>query len=292
LLSPKQVARAIGVSESSLKRWCDQGKLKCEKTAGGHRRMRIGSVMSFIRTGGYQLSDPGVVGLPPATGQTQWTIERARDRFAAALIEGDEEVCQQVALDLYIAGHSLSVICDQLIARGFQEIGNRWDCGDLEVFQERRGCELATRLIHRFGDLVTRPDPRAPKAMGGTLDGDPYTLASGMAELVLRDSGWDAQSMGNLLPFETVRAAVRKIRPRLLWLGVAVVRDEDRFIDEMNRLYSVTESEGTVLVVGGPALGKTLRGQIRYSAHCDSMQHLEDFARLLLAREFTSSSSQ
>jgi predicted site-specific integrase-resolvase len=27
LLTPKQVARAIGVSESSLKRWCDKGVL-------------------------------------------------------------------------------------------------------------------------------------------------------------------------------------------------------------------------------------------------------------------------
>ena len=43
--------------------------------------------------------------------------------------------------------------------------------------------------------------------MGGTLDGDPYTLAACMSELVLRDCGWRASSLGNMLPFETLRSA-------------------------------------------------------------------------------------
>ncbi|MEC7557418.1 MAG: helix-turn-helix domain-containing protein [Planctomycetota bacterium] len=284
LLSPKQVARAIGVSESSLKRWCDQGKIQFEKTAGGHRRLRLNSVMTFIRDGGYELRDPGVVGLPATTGQTQWAIDRARARFGDALVSGDERMCQQVAFDLYLAGHSISVICDQLLAAAFHDVGDKWDCGDVEVYHERRGCEVAMRLIHRFSEVIPHPDSQLPRAIGGTLDGDPYTLAVGMAELVLRDTGWNAQSLGNMLPFKTVRSAVQAIQPRLVWLGVSVVRDEDRFVEEMNELFAVTESFGAVLVIGGPVLNKTLRRRIRYSTHCDSMQHLEDFSRLVLSR--------
>ena len=35
LVSPKQVAHAMGVSESSLKRWCDQGLIPTVRTAAG-----------------------------------------------------------------------------------------------------------------------------------------------------------------------------------------------------------------------------------------------------------------
>ena len=49
LISPKQVARAIGVSESTLKRWCDRGLIPMTKTAGGHRRMEVEAVVDAAK---------------------------------------------------------------------------------------------------------------------------------------------------------------------------------------------------------------------------------------------------
>lgn len=67
VLSPKQVARAIGVSEASLKRWCDKGKLTLTKTAGGHRRLHVSSVLRFLKDSGRELVRPEILGLPPST---------------------------------------------------------------------------------------------------------------------------------------------------------------------------------------------------------------------------------
>ena len=67
LVSPKQVARAIGVSESSLKRWCDQGLIKTVRTAGGHRKMTIAEVLRYVREQDHKLVSPEILGLPPRT---------------------------------------------------------------------------------------------------------------------------------------------------------------------------------------------------------------------------------
>jgi MerR family transcriptional regulator, light-induced transcriptional regulator len=284
-LSPKQVARAIGVSESSLKRWCDQGLISTVRTAGGHRRLPVDAVLAFLRESGQAVVEPEVLGLPATTGKTQWTVNRATELLRNALVTGDEEVCRQIVLDLYLARHPMSVICDQALTRAFHDIGDLWKCGDVEVFEERRACDICTRLVHELCRLLPPAKPAAPLAEGGTLDGDPYTLASSMAELVLRDNGWNSISLGNGLPFATLHTALTKTHPRLLWLSVSAIRDEDRFADEMNALFDQATQLGTALVLGGVALADAVRRSIRFSAYCDTFQHLEAFSKTLLGVE-------
>ena len=147
LVSPKQVARAIGVSESSLKRWCDQGLIKTVRTAGGHRKIPIADVMRFAREHGHQLVSPELLGLPPASPHAELGLTRSISLLAGALLAGDELLARQVVYDLYLAKHSLSIIFDEVIAAAFREIGDLWACHDTDVYQERRGCEITRQIL-------------------------------------------------------------------------------------------------------------------------------------------------
>ena len=271
----------MGVSESSLKRWCDRGLIRMELTAGGHRRLPIDAVVSFLRDSGRTVVEPEVLGLPATTGQTQWTLSRATERLREGLVKGDEAVCRQVILDLYLARHSLSSICDDVLSRCFHDIGSLWECGGVEIYEERRACEISTRLVHELRRLLPTPMADAPQAAGGTLDGDPYTLACSMAELVLRDLGWNAVPLGNRLPFSTLATAVKRTRPRLLWLSVSAIRDTQRFAEEMNHLFEIASEHGTAIALGGIALTEETRRTIKFSVHCDTYQHLEAFSKTL-----------
>ena len=144
LLTSKQVARAIDVSESSIKRWCDKGFIPTQYTAGGHRRIAIPGLVEFLRLGNNTLMHPEVLGLPPTSGQSRRVVERACEQLTEALIAGDQPRSRQIAIDLYLAEQSISVICDDFFAAAFRELGERWACGDLEVYQEqeRQGCEI------------------------------------------------------------------------------------------------------------------------------------------------------
>ena len=67
LVSPRQAARAMGVSESSLKRWCDQGLIRMTRTAGGHRKLPIAEVLRYVRDHNRPLLHPDLLGLPAAS---------------------------------------------------------------------------------------------------------------------------------------------------------------------------------------------------------------------------------
>lgn len=278
LVSPKQVARAIGVSESSLKRWCDRGLIPAVRTAGGHRKLPISGVISFLKSSGHPLVEPEVIGLPPASGRGERTLGRSMGRLRDALIAGDEAVCRQVLMDLYLADNRISAICDEVISPAFEAIGELWDCGDVEVYQERRSCEICLRILHELRTALPPVPGDAPIAIGGTLEGDFYVLSTTVAEMVLRESGWQAASLGSSLPVKTLQAAMADNRPRLFYLSVSYIADPEIFVDAADALYETAGDNNSAFVVGGRALSDSVRKQMRYSAYCDTMQHLEAFA--------------
>jgi methanogenic corrinoid protein MtbC1 len=281
VVSPKQVARAIGVSESSLKRWCDQGLIKTVRTRGGHRKMAVAEVLRFVREHDHQLASPEVLGLPAASGHAELGLARNVPLLVDALLKGDEVLARQIVFGLYLAKYPLSVIFDKAIAVAFHEIGDRWACHATDIYQERRGCEIALRILFELRRVQDAPEKKW-FAIGGTIEGDLYSLASTMAELVLRDSGFRATALGSSIPFSSLMNAVRQTRPSVFWLSVSYIQSINDFIDEFALLFQTCSQVGTALVVGGGALTQDLRQRMNYSAYCDTMQHLEGFAKTLI----------
>lgn len=282
-LTPKQVARAIGVSDASLKRWCDKGVIPSVRTVGGHRRISINAVFSFLRETGRTLVRPELLGLAPGSCTGTTVINRSIDQATDALVSGDELRFQRVLLDLYTAGQKVREIGDRTIAPAFARIGELWRHGQVEVYQERRAVEICVRALHRLHCVLPAARDAAPLAIGGTPSGDPYGIATVLVELTLRELGWRAESLGCGLPGPTLRAAVESLEPRLMWLSVAAAPDADAFLAEYQPVFDIAMARGTAVVVGGRRLDAMLRSRMQYSAFCDNLAHVEAFAAAVTA---------
>lgn len=280
-VSPKQVARAIGVSESSLKRWCDQGLIATSRTAGGHRKLFVGDVLRFIREHGYPLVAPEVLGLPAVSPAAHRGLTHAATTLTDALLAGEEQRARQIVFDLYLAQHPLSLIFDVAIAGAFHRIGELWACQEADTYQERRGCEIMHRILLELRRLLP-PPATTLRALGGTLEGDFYVLPNLMAELVLLEAGYITHNLGNALPFHSLIRAVQQEQPRLFWLSMSYIREDLDFVTGFGSLWQACQQRGTALVVGGRALEAPLRQRLTYSAYCDTMQQLHAFAQTLL----------
>ncbi|WP_166822294.1 helix-turn-helix domain-containing protein [Thalassoroseus pseudoceratinae] len=275
-LTPRQVAQAIGVSESSLKRWCDRGVIETVRTAGGHRRLPRSAVLSFIRENGHELADPQVLGLPKNGGQGTRVATSARGDFMNALVAGQEEYARQVIWDLYLGGHSLVQIFDDVIAPAMSDIGKQWDCGDVAVYQERLGVQIVLRILHEFRQSLP-PVDTGNLAIGGTAEGDQYVLPTTMVELTLRTRGLRACSLGTSLPFESLCDAIKTHDPVLFWLSVSHIADEAAFLKGFQLIANETRERKIPLVVGGAAMCTDLRSKLPFAIYCDSMQQLTEY---------------
>ena len=280
LLSPKQVAEAIGASESSMKRWCDQGLIKTVKTAGGHRQIPVHEALRFVREQNHAVVEPHILAMTATTDRKARRIEGTAERLTEALLSNNEPACHAIVFDMFLAGESVSRIFDDVVATAFRDIGDKWECHEAEVYQERSSCQIMLRLLHELRSRQVPPDPMSV-ALGATIEGDQYVLPGTMAEIVLRSVNWDARLLGISIPFDSMVKAIEARSPALFWLSVSYIKDEAAFINGFHLLSAAAAKTKTAIVVGGRALTSAIRTRLRYSAFCDTMRHLEEFGKTM-----------
>lgn len=285
--SPKQVAKALNASESSVKRWCDQGAIETVRTVGGHRKISLDAIRRFLTNTNRTLSNPQSIGLKVTAEPTANEIPGGRDadqrEFREALASGDEAKCRRILRDrIERAGGPSSRSADILITDAMHGIGHAWDDNQLDAYQERRGCEICLRLINELRAGLPLPSPTAPIAMGGTFSGDPYQIPTALVDLTLRELGWSATSLGCELPVESFLKAARDYQPTLIWLSVSAYADLEQFIADENRLVDGLPPE-TAVIVGGRGIIESALDRLQYSAICSELSELIDFAHILVS---------
>lgn len=193
----------------------------------------------------------------------------------------DDQEIRRLVFGSYLAGVPAAEILDDLVAPAFRAIGDRWAHGAVAVYEERRAVEVCTRELHQLRMFLPTPPPDAPLAIGGTLAGDPYSLPTTMLEIALREAGWRAQSYGCGLPAATLVDALRRVRPRMLWLSVSAFDSQQQFLADYATLYAAAQALGVAVLVGGRMLTAELRARIEYSAYGDTLRHAVAFVRAL-----------
>ncbi len=280
-ITTRQAAQARGVSEASLKRWCDQGLLPTARTPGGHRRLPLNAIVEFVRDRHLELVQPGVLGLPELNRRSAGDTAGLCEAMQAALETAADPEFRRLLLGSYLAGAPAVELLDDLVAPAFHAIGDRWAHGEVAIYAERRAVEVCIRELHQLRLYLPTPAPEAPQAIGGTLAGDPYALPTAMLEIALREAGWRAQSYGCGLSAATLVDALQYVRPRVLWLSVSAYETEARFLDEYGALYGTAQKLGVAVLVGGRKLTTPLRKRIQYSAYGDNLHHAVAFVQAL-----------
>lgn len=278
-MSPKRVAMALGVSEASLKRWCDRKVIGHVRTVGGHRRIPLSAVLRFVRKTGHALSRPGVLGLPATLELSERSRSSSREAIRTILESGDAEAFRSSMFGLYLSGRGVAEICDDVIAPIFQEMGECWERHDLEVYQERHACEIVARWLAEMSALLATTSEQAPYAIGGTLEHDPYALPTLMTEVVLREFGWRAESFGVCHPIDTLCAAVRDRKPALLWVSLSTSTATEQWSERWPPLARAAQESSTALVVGGRAVTEAMRQTMQATACFERLSQLVDFVR-------------
>jgi excisionase family DNA binding protein len=276
ILTPRQFAEAIGVSESSVKRWVDDGHIAATRTAGGHRRISIQEAARYIRETSTVVVRPDLLGMTDVTafGTPQAAIDDAGEQLFDFLKSGAAAEARGLVLSLFLEGRTVAEIVDGPLEHAMGEVGKAWVANASGIYWEHRATQIAISAIARLRMLLA-PRPNAAFAVGGAPSDDPYILPSMAVAAVLESEGINATNLGPDTPIDSLALAIEDLDAKLAWLSVSVVADAERLRRQILGLADRLAERGSILVVGGARAPKLSlpRSQAIYTGR--SMAELE-----------------
>jgi len=286
-VTPRELAEALGLGESSIKRWADEGRITVGRTAGGHRRIAIAEAIRFVRESGLPLIHPQPLGLPAVQAGTEAALmEETPDAVLHRLLtEGREEEVRRLVLGEFFAGRSIARIADELVAPPMETIGELWKKDTGGIFIEHRAYEICAQSARLLMGYIPRPPDDAPMAVGGAPSGDLHALPSLLASAVLLENGFHAVNLGAETPFEVLEIALRTYRPKLTWVSTTLhdaQKNGAAIAEGVRRLARKARAWGGEVMIGGRGVPEALHSsRISNLLVCRSMTDLDDRAKSL-----------
>lgn len=287
-LSPKEFAETIDASESTIKRWVDKGRVRADKTEGGHRRITVEEAIRVIRENQLVVQRGDLLGMSDIDSviNENRKFDNDSDHLYAYLYEGDGVKTRGFFLYRFLQGQSIAEICDGPMRESMERLGELWKSQNEGIYIEHRATNLCIQALQSC-QLYFHTTSDSPVALGGSIGGDFYTLPSLAATAVLVSEGFRAINLGPNTPFDAFYVAVSKHKPLLVWLSMSICNNVNAFVSELEDFIKKIEPFGTHVIIGGKS-----RRHARQVSHPNlligsSMSELSGLAKGLLLKQQT-----
>lgn len=191
------------------------------------------------------------------------------------LVAGDEQQCRELVFaSAECEEQQVQQVCDSL-ADAFHRVGDAWECSEIETYKEHVATQIGNRILFELRDKLGTTNWNAPRAIGCTPEHDPYSLPTLMVELVLKDLGWAASSLGTNLPLELLEPALDSIKPELCWVSISYIASFRRLKEQLHHLGKLANERGVQLICGGQAISEPMLHGIDHVEYVPELSMLQ-----------------
>jgi MerR family transcriptional regulator, light-induced transcriptional regulator len=279
-LSTIQVAKAVGVSVTTIKRWVDEGILPAHRTAGGHRKLILSDVLRISQKCGLPQANLTELALPTQEGELD--IGVVREQLLESTRKVDLDRIRNILHKSHESGLSIQCLADEAVAPCLHMVGEQWRHGRFDISQEHLVTQTFVGVFYELRARVMSTLAKdRPVALGGAPEHDHYVLPSLLAKLTLIECGWNAINVGANTPTSAFLQAMDSLQPRLIWLSVSHIENTERFELEYHHLYRAALARGIPVSIGGRAMSNELRSRLPYTTFGDRFGQLAAFAQTL-----------
>src|SRR5688500_11202342 len=140
-------------------------------------------------------------------------LPHLHDDYLAALLAGDA-VRARALVDRAVDDHlPLEDIYLSVLTPALEEIGRRWEIGEIEVAWEHRATAITEGIIGTLAARMRVPPVSGRLAVVACVEGENHALGARMVGDFLEGAGWEVILLGASVPSESLAALVEDEAP-------------------------------------------------------------------------------
>jgi excisionase family DNA binding protein len=259
ILSTADVARLFNVTETTVKRWANDGTLKCMKTPGGHRKFEMKHVVDFSQTLNFEPSGTLRLKEEDALAQNIQLAILSRD-FSALKNAFLSKALSPDRRDLfiffsYLYQHRIELweMYDLIVAPAMRDIGERWIRGELTIDQEHRASYETLDALAKLQTQIHVKPERGLSVVCACPGEEQHEIGLRCASYLFESQGWKVYYLGARTPNESIISATKDIRPTSVCLSLTHVNSQSE-LDALHDLLNLLRKQHTSVIIGGQAV--------------------------------------
>lgn len=180
---------------------------------------------------------------------TAMLTSELQDDFLAALLAGDARHARHLAERAVDEGLTVSEVYLKLLQPALEEIGRRWEAGEIGVAWEHRATAITQGIIGSLGPRMRVLPTTGRLAVLACTPGELHAIGVQMAGDFLEAAGWEVILLGASVPAGSLVELVRDEAPDVVGLSTSTAEGVDRAGETLAALAALDPPP--FIVVGG-----------------------------------------
>lgn len=259
LFNTHEVANMLRVDKSTVKRWTDEGKMKCFRTPGGHRKFRADDVYNFMTQYNYGVSTLQVM---PELASDEAIIKRiVQNKEYNVLtsvcfndsIKGKKDELLGLFVEIYRAGLTMAEIFDFILLPSLKKIADTFRTNKISLTDYQLAHNALSSAIVQFTDSVTHSKRNNKTIVCASLEHEKHDVEIKALVTLLEVEGYTVLNLGIGVTADAVNQLIYRTKPFAVCLYSSMTVNEDGFISEVEKVLRAAKFNMTHVVAGGKA---------------------------------------
>lgn len=253
----EEAARILGVNVSTIKRWSSAGKLKCIRTAGGHRKFEMQHLTDFVennRSKTAKVTTLDIEGLN-SSQVSEWILKVEYDKLEKYLltqaVKCNKRYIVEILKGLALSKRPLYEVYDLLLTPVLHNLGNMWAEGQLSVTEEHFASQTLKDAIIRMQGLLAAPEKKLGIVMAMNLCNEMHDIVLKMVDHILEQKGYKVLYSGQLTPQIHLENIFADYAPKRLYISSTFIENKENTQQEFKNICSLAERYNVQVFVGG-----------------------------------------